>query len=43
MKIGVALPHYGTPDKDPDLQYVVDANQSRHNVVVVGIRMIATF
>ena len=27
----------------PDLQYVVDANQSRHNVVVVGIRMIATF
>jgi probable F420-dependent oxidoreductase len=24
VKIGVALPHYGTPDKDPDLQYVVD-------------------
>ena len=24
MKIGVALPHYGTPDKDPVLQYVVD-------------------
>jgi len=24
MKLGVALPHYGTPDKDPDLQYVVD-------------------
>src|SRR5438309_3507854 len=24
MKIGVALPHYGTPDKDPDLQRVVD-------------------
>jgi len=24
MKIGVALPHYGTPHKDPVLQYVVD-------------------
>jgi len=24
MKVGVALPHYGTPEKDPDLQYVVD-------------------
>ena len=27
----------------PDLQYVVDANQSRHNAVVLGIRMVATF
>lgn len=24
MKVGVALPHYGTPDTDPDLQRVVD-------------------
>jgi porin len=27
----------------PDLQLVVDANQSRHNAVVLGIRMVATF
>jgi porin len=27
----------------PDLQFVVDANQSRHNAVVLGIRMVATF
>jgi porin len=27
----------------PDLQLVVDANQSRHNAVVLGVRMVATF
>src|SRR5262249_34311458 len=27
----------------PDLQYVVDANQSRRNAVAFGIRMVATF
>jgi porin len=27
----------------PDLQLVVDANQSGHNAVVLGIRMVATF
>ena len=27
----------------PDLQFVVDANQSRRDAVVLGIRMVATF